>query len=420
MYVDKVTISIKAGDGGNGVVSFRSEKYVKNGGPDGGDGGKGGNIVFIADDKINTLIDFYYKRKYVAQNGNNGEKRNCTGKSGEDLIIKVPAGTIIKDAETGKVIADMFYNGEQKIVLKGGLGGRGNAKFATPTRRSPSFAQLGTKTEMRKVVLELKTIADVGLVGFPNVGKSTILSVISDAKPKIANYHFTTLSPNLGVVKYYHDSFVVADIPGLIEGASNGVGLGLDFLRHIERTRLIVHVVDISGIEGNDAYESFVAINNELKNYSEVLSERPQIVVLNKCDVLENQDKINEFKEKVKDYPVFTLSAIQKEGVKELIDAIYAKLQTIPKAEKLVTEEFEYEEVNEETYEIVRNEDGNLEVIGGLVDRLIRNITLDDTDSFAYFQKMLKEKGIIDKLNEMGVKQGDTIVMGDIEFEFYY
>lgn len=420
MYVDKVTITIKSGDGGNGVVSFRSEKYVKNGGPDGGDGGKGGNIIFVADDKINTLIDFYYKRKYVADNGLNGQKRNCTGKSGQDLIIKVPTGTIIKDYETQKVIADMFYDGEQKVVLKGGLGGRGNAKFATPTRRSPSFAQLGTKTEARKVVLELKTIADVGLVGFPNVGKSTLLSVISDAKPKIANYHFTTLSPNLGVVKYYDDSFVVADIPGLIEGASEGVGLGLDFLRHIERTRLIVHVVDISGIEGNDAYESFLAINKELKNYSETLSERPQIVVLNKCDVLENDDKIKEFKEKVKDYPVFALSAIKKEGVKTLIDEIYAKLQTIPKAEKLVEEGFEYEEVNEETFEIVRNEDGNLEVIGGLVDRLIRNITLDDTDSFAYFQQQLKEKGILDKLNEMGVEQGDTVVMGEIEFEFYY
>lgn len=419
MYVDKITITVKSGNGGSGAVSFHTEKYVSNGGPDGGDGGNGGNVIIKADKNINTLIDFYYKRKYFATNGKNGEGDTKNGKRGEDVVIKVPTGTIIRDLETNKVIADMFEHGEEKILLKGGKGGKGNFRFRTPTRRSPSFCQTGVETQPVKIVLELKTIADVGLVGFPNVGKSTLLSVITQAKPKIANYHFTTLSPNLGVVKYYDDSFLVADIPGLIEGASDGVGLGLDFLRHVERTRLLVHVVDISGIEGTDPYDSFLAINAELKNYNEKLAEVPQIVALNKCDVAE-RETIEEFKKKVGDIPVYEISAATRSGIKELIDAVYTKLSTIPKLQKMEFEPFEYESKDERQFEIKRTAPDVYEVRGAFVDYLSRNVTLDDADSFDYFQRILKDRGVIDALYEKGVKQGDTVIIGDIEFEFWH
>ena len=290
MFLDYVKIIIKAGDGGNGKVSFHREKYVPNGGPDGGDGGNGGDVIFVADKNMNTLIDFRYQKFYRAQNGNDGEAKNCTGKSAEPLYIKVPMGTVVRDTESGKVVCDLFEDGEQVVVLKGGRGGKGNNRFAHSKRQAPSFSQLGERTEEHRVTLELKTIADVGLVGFPNVGKSTLLSVLTSAKPKIANYHFTTLNPNLGVVQMYDDSFVIADIPGLIEGASEGAGLGHYFLRHIERVRVIVHIVDISGSEGRDPVEDFNKINNELATYSTKLAEIPQIVVASKADLLENND----------------------------------------------------------------------------------------------------------------------------------
>lgn len=417
MFIDRAKVYIKSGNGGNGAVSFHREKYVANGGPDGGDGGNGGNVVVECTSELNTLIDYRFAQHFRATNGGNGSAARCRGANGEDVVLRVPRGTIIRDEETGKIIADMFYDGEKKVILKGGRGGKGNARFVLPTRQAPSFAQKGIVTEEHSIILELKTISDVGLCGFPNVGKSTLLSVISAAKPKIANYHFTTLTPNLGVVKHYDDSFVVADIPGLIEGAGAGAGLGHKFLRHVERVRLLVHVVDISGVEGRDPVEDYEKINAELEFYSEKLSQTPQIVAANKCDVLGAEEKLAEFERRtgVKPYPI---SALTRKGLPELIDAVYKKLKTLPKCEPERFEEFTYEIPDENSYDVVRTEDGTFELAGGMIDKIIRNIVLSDEESFRYFQKVLKDSGIIKALVNAGAKEGDTVRIADTEFDF--
>ena len=420
MFIDKVKIYVKAGNGGNGSVSFRREKFVAQGGPDGGDGGNGGNIIFVADKNINTLIDFRFAKRYRAENGEDGIGRNCYGKSGGDLLIKVPRGTIIRDLESGKIVADMFYDGEQKILCRGGKGGRGNAKFCTPTRQAPAFSELGEVTKEYELQLELKTIADVGLVGFPNVGKSTLLSRVSSAKPKIANYHFTTLSPNLGVVKFYNDSFVVADIPGLIEGASEGVGLGHEFLRHIERTRLIVHVVDISEFEGRNAIEDYEIINNELKSYSEKLASLPQIIALNKCDLLGgNFEKVEAFKKAYPNNIVVPISAVTNMDVEKLIAVMHEELSKLPKGEPLPIEEFDFDKRDTVSVNIEKINEDYFKVSGGLIDEIMRGIVFENSESMAYFQKRLKNEGIIEMLKQQGAEEGCTIKIGSIEFEFW-
>ncbi len=416
MFLDVAKIYIKAGNGGNGKVSFYRAKHNMCGGPDGGNGGKGGDIIFVADAAMTTLIDFKYKAHYRAENGNNGDANNSTGRSGKDLIIKVPAGTIIKDAATNKVIADMYKHGYTKTVLKGGRGGKGNAKFATPTRRSPSFAQNGVKTEEKKIALELKTIADIGLVGFPNVGKSTLLSVLTEARPKIANYHFTTLSPNLGVIKFYEDSYVIADIPGLIEGASEGLGLGHEFLRHIERVRMLVHVIDLSGSEQRNPAEDYASIRNELGKYNEKLLSLPEIVVANKLDLCDIGTK-NKVEESI-GKKVFGISAILHEGIDELLVELAKAVVNLPLPQPVAEEEFEYGEQDDMNYEIIRSADASFEVTGGFVDMLIRNVVLSDPESNRYFQFKLKERGILDDLRVKGAKDGDVIHIADIEFEF--
>jgi len=416
MFLDIATIFIKAGKGGDGAISFHTEKYVDNGGPDGGDGGDGGSVIFVADDNSSTLVDFQYAKHFRAEEGTNGSSKNCRGKNGKDLIIKVPRGTLIKDKETGRILADMFYADSKYVGAQGGKGGKGNARFATPTRKAPRFSQKGEITQEITLTLELKTIADVGLVGFPNVGKSTLLSVVSAAKPKIANYHFTTLSPNLGVVKHYDDSFVMADIPGLIEGASDGAGLGHAFLRHVERVRLIVHIVDISGIEGRDPVEDYNIIQTELKNYSEMLYNLPQIVCVNKCDMLEDDSAIKKF-EKAIGKKVIKLSAITKKGTDELLDRIVEELKVLPKQEPIHIEAVD-DTKDRTSFEVMRDSDGAFEVVGGLVDNLVRNVVLSDFESNRYFQKMLVERGVIKALKESGCEEGDIVRMSDIEFEF--
>lgn len=417
MFLDIATIFVKSGNGGDGVVSFHTEKYVAQGGPDGGDGGNGGDIVFVVDKSASTLIDFKFAKHFRAEDGSNGGAKNCKGRSGKDLYIKVPKGTVIKEKKTGNVLADMFYDDSEFLLQKGGLGGKGNARFATAQRKAPRFSQKGEKTQEVELTLELKTIADVGLVGFPNVGKSTILSVISSAKPKIANYHFTTLTPNLGVVKYYDKDFVVADIPGLIEGASEGAGLGHNFLRHIERVRLIVHVVDISGIEGRDPYEDYLTINGELESYSQKLASLPQIVVANKYDLLEDESKIEEFEKKLGE-KVIRISAISNNGTKEMLDRISKDLEDLPESEPMEVVAFDENRNDSTSYVITVDEDGIYEVHGGLINMLIRNVVLDDYESFRYFQKTLKDRGVIKALYSNGCKEGDTVRIGDIEFDF--
>lgn len=418
MFLDKVTINIKAGNGGDGKVSFHREKYIPAGGPDGGDGGNGGNIVFLADPSFNTLIDFKFKKFFRAEDGDEGAASNCTGKSGEDLVIKVPKGTVIKEFDSGRIVADMINDGDRKVLLWGGRGGKGNIRFATAQRRAPAFSQKGVKTTEYKVVLELKTIADVGLVGFPNVGKSTLLSVLTSARPKIANYHFTTLSPNLGVVKYYDNSYVIADIPGLIEGASEGAGLGHEFLRHIERVRLIVHIVDISGSEGRDPIDDYKKINEELSNYSIKLANLPQIVCANKSDLLlPGDDKIGAF-EKATNQKVYRVSAITGEGLKELLDVIWSVLKDLPKTEAFEIDGYDFDVVDNTSFEILKDENGVYVLVGGFIDMLIKNIVLSDPESNRYFQKMLIERGVIQALRDKGVKEGDIISVGDTEFEF--
>lgn len=417
MFVDKAKIYIKSGNGGNGCTSFYTEKYVPDGGPDGGDGGKGGDVIFTVDERLNSLTDFRYEQHFRAANGENGSSRFCHGKNAPDLIVKVPRGTIIRDAETGRIIADMYEEDATVTVLKGGFGGKGNARFKSSRRKAPRFSQTGEVTDEHAVTLELKTIADVGLVGYPNVGKSTLLSVISSAKPKIANYHFTTLSPNLGVVKRYDGAFVVADIPGLIEGAGDGVGLGTEFLRHVDRTRLIVHVVDISGSEGRDPVTDYRTINAELKKYDKRLASLPQIVALNKADLLYDDEAVKNFRRHVRK-PIYLISGATHQGIEELLDAVYEKLQTLPAAEKLEYEPFEYERRDTTDFEVTRDDDGGFDISGGLVEELARNVVLDSYDSFRYFQKKLKETGVIKALRKAGAKDGDTVRVLDVEFEF--
>ena len=413
MFIDKVRIYIKAGDGGNGSASLHTEKFVPNGGPDGGDGGKGGDVVFVASSAINTLNQFYFQKHFRAGNGENGARKNCYGKSGEDIEVTVPTGTIVKDAKTGGIIADMFADGQREVILKGGRGGRGNRHFANSRRQAPRFAEHG------EIILELKTIADVGLVGFPNVGKSTLLSVISDAKPKIANYHFTTLSPNLGVVSFYDKSFVVADIPGLIEGASRGAGLGHDFLRHIERTRLLVHVVDISGSEQRDPIRDFETINNEIYSYDEDMKDVPMVVVANKMDMPDAEENLKKFKAKYGDmYTIIPMMTLIHEGVEKLLTTLVEILKTLPPQEKMVFEPFTYEEADYSSFTIDKLDQQTYEVTGGLIDSLARKVNMDDYDSFAYFQRVLKQRGVIAELRKAGAKDGDTVIVGDLEFDF--
>ena len=418
MFIDKVKIYIKSGNGGNGSASLHTEKYVANGGPDGGDGGKGGDIIFEATSSENTLNLFHFQKHFRAGNGENGGKKNCYGKQGEDLVVKVPVGTVVKTMD-GQVIADMFYDGQREIILKGGKGGRGNRHFANSRRQSPSFAEHGVKTEEYEVILELKTIADVGLVGFPNVGKSTLLSVVSSARPKIANYHFTTLSPNLGVVSFYDQTFVMADIPGLIEGASEGAGLGHSFLRHIERTRILVHVVDISGSEDRDPIDDFNLINNEIYSYDEALRDLPMIVVANKMDMPNADENLKAFQKKFgKKYTIIPMTTIIHEGVDVLLKAIVDKLVTLPPLEPMQFEPISLQKEEEDTFEIVKLDEDVFEVVGGLVAILSRKVNMDDYDSFRYFQHVLKDKGVIKALRNAGATDGSTVIVGDIEFDF--
>ena len=416
MFLDIATIFVKPGNGGDGAVSFHTEKYVAKGGPDGGDGGKGGDIIFVADANSSTLIDFRFAKHFRAENGANGSGKNCTGRSGQDLVIKVPRGTVVKDKQTGDVLADIFYDDSRVVLFKGGRGGKGNAHFATSRRKAPRFSQTGEKTVEVELTLELKTIADVGLVGFPNVGKSTLLSVVSAARPKIADYHFTTLTPNLGVVAYGDGSFVMADIPGLIEGASQGAGLGTRFLRHIERVRLIVHVVDVSGSEGRDPYEDFVKINSELREYSAKLAALPQIVCANKCDIA-TEEQIAEFERKV-GQKVIPISAATRKGVDELLAAISARLAELPKQQPLEVVERREEYVDPSSFTVDIAEDGAFVVTGPLVDKLTRTTILDDYGSFNYFQKRLTDAGVIAALLKAGMVEGDTVRIADTEFEY--
>ena len=416
MFLDIATIFVKPGNGGDGAVSFHTEKYVAKGGPDGGDGGKGGDIIFVADANSSTLIDFRFAKHFRAENGANGSGKNCTGRSGQDLVIKVPRGTVVKDKQTGDVLADIFYDDSRVVLFKGGRGGKGNAHFATSRRKAPRFSQTGEKTVEVELTLELKTIADVGLVGFPNVGKSTLLSVVSAARPKIADYHFTTLTPNLGVVAYGDGSFVMADIPGLIEGASQGAGLGTRFLRHIERVRLIVHVVDVSGCEERDPYDDFVKINKELSEYSAILAALPQIVCANKCDIA-TEEQIAEFERKV-GQKVIPISAATRKGVDELLAAISARLAELPKQQPLEVVERREEYVDPSSFTVDIAEDGAFVVTGPLVDKLTRTTILDDYGSFNYFQKRLTDAGVIAALLKAGMVEGDTVRIADTEFEY--
>ncbi len=422
MFTDYVKITAKAGNGGNGAISFRHEKYVAAGGPDGGDGGKGGDIYFVVDQDANTLIDFRYKKKFKAENGNNGEGARRFGKSGEDLYIKVPIGTIIKDAKTERVLADLSEKNQKALILHGGRGGKGNSNFATATRQAPRFAQDGEDGEEKELILELKLLADVGLIGFPNVGKSTLLSIVTDAKPKIADYHFTTLDPNLGVVKKeYGESFVIADIPGIIEGASEGIGLGTQFLRHIERTRLLLHVIDISGSEGRNPVEDFYTINNELKKYSQKLSERKQIIVANKIDSMQDESLYKNLEKlaKEKGLEIFKISAATNTGIKELIIHVSQVLKTLPKENlvKISNEEKLYTLEDEEPFTITM--DGKTYVVNGpAVEKLMKRVNLNDNESMYYFHKTLDELGVSQRLKEMGIKDGDSVTIAGWELEW--
>ncbi len=422
MFTDYTKIIIKSGDGGNGAATFRREKYVASGGPDGGDGGNGGNVYFQVDKDKNTLIDFRYNKKFKAKNGENGNGSHCNGKYGEDLYIKVPIGTVIKDAETGKVIADLSEPNKKELILKGGRGGRGNSHFATATRQAPRFSEDGEKGEEKELILELKLLADVGLLGFPNVGKSTFLSIVTDAKPKIANYHFTTIEPNLGVVKTKDgDGFVIADIPGIIEGASEGVGLGIQFLRHVERTRLLLHFLDVSGQEGRNPVEDFYAINKELKKYSEKLSTRKQIIVANKIDVMQDDTLLKEVEKlaKKEKMEMFKISAVTKDGVEELIDYVTKILKTLPKEDLIEIEDkivYTLEDKKDEWK--IEKVDGVFKVTGKAIQRLMGRVNIEDNESIYYLQKSLKNMGVDDKLKEMGVCEGDTVILDDWELEW--
>lgn len=426
MFVDKAEIILKAGNGGHGGMSFRREKYVPNGGPDGGNGGHGGNIVFMADDGFRTLMEFKYKRKHKAESGENGTGGRSTGKTGEDLIIKVPVGTIVKDKETGKIICDLSENGQKYRVAEGGQGGRGNMNFATSTRQAPRFAQGGIKGQERTVILELKLLADVGLIGFPNVGKSTLLSVITKAKPKIANYHFTTIVPNLGVVEWRNfDPFVIADIPGLIEGAHEGTGLGDQFLRHVERTKLLIHLLDASGSEGREPLDDFKKINFELEKYNEKLAKRIQIVALNKVDLVSDTDEVETLKSELENlgYEIFVISAVTGQGLNELLSRTIQLLDEIGEVEPI----FDFEPAEEMIYTpdfkekqfSIEQFDHLFIVKAAFLERLINSVNFEDLDSIGFFQRVLKDKGVFEELERMGIQDEDVVQLEEIEFEYF-
>ena len=424
MFVDKAQIFVKSGKGGDGAVSFRREPYVPQGGPDGGNGGKGGSVVLLADRNLRTLMDFRYKRKYEAQPGENGRGKQQYGKDAPDLLIKVPVGTVVRDVASGNIMADLKEDGQRFVAAKGGKGGKGNVWFKNSVRQAPNFAESGGFSVERSIELELKLIADVGLVGYPNVGKSTLLSVSTSANPKIANYHFTTLTPNLGVVTLYDQSFIMADIPGLIEGASEGMGLGLDFLKHIERTRVLIHIVDVSGSEGRDPIEDFEKINAELKNYSEKLAQKPMLVAANKMDMAEDE-AFERFKDYVegKGYQVFPMSAPIHEGVDELLRAALNTLNSLPEEteEEIVffnapdpEDEPDFRDIN-----ISQDEDGTFVLTGKQLRKIFDSTNFNDTGSLRYLYKYIENKGVIAELEEMGLEDGDTIKVFDYEFEYF-
>ena len=419
-FVDQARIRIEAGRGGDGCVSFHREKYVAAGGPDGGDGGKGGDVILVADDHFSSLISFKYKRKYAAENGQSGAAKRCTGKSAPDLVIKVPRGTVVRDAESGRVLADI--SGDEPVVIaKGGRGGKGNQHFASSTRQVPRFAKPGYDGEELDVLLELKLLADVGLVGFPNVGKSTLISVVSAAKPQIANYHFTTLEPVLGVVRLDDErSFVMADIPGLIEGAADGAGLGHAFLRHVERCRLIVHVLDCAGSEARDPIEDFETINRELRNFSDDLAKCPQIVAANKSDIAE-PEQIERLKQYIEaqGLPFFVISAAANQGIQPLINEVARTLETLPPVKRFEPEAApEQTETDARSFEITRDDDGTFVVEAEFLEPIMRTVNPDDWSSLQYFERVLISSGIIDRLQEMGAKEGDTVSVNGFEFDY--
>lgn len=426
MVIDYVKISVKAGDGGNGAVSFRREKYIAAGGPDGGDGGKGGDVYFKVDSNTSTLLDFKYKKKFKAEDGKRGEGARKAGKSGQNLYISVPKGTIIKDIDKNVIVADLSKDGQEFLIAKGGKGGRGNAQFATSTRQVPNFAEQGKKGVEKSLELELKMLADVGLVGFPNVGKSTLISIVSSAKPKIANYHFTTLDPSLGVVKpKTGEPFVMADIPGIIEGASDGVGLGIRFLKHVERTRLLLHVLDAAGTEGRNPVDDFNKINKELKSYSKILADKEQIVVANKMDVANDKKLIEEIEDMCKknNLKLFKISAATREGIDDLIEYVAQKLKDIPKEDIVEVDEMygvEDEIVDQEwNIEVQTRKDGKYYIVyGAPIERLMSKVNIFDVESRQYMQKILNQIGVMDKLREMGIKPGDFIEIEEYQLEY--
>ncbi|WP_134686081.1 GTPase ObgE [Brevibacillus migulae] len=423
MFVDQVMIEVKGGDGGNGSVSFRREKYVPMGGPAGGDGGRGADVVFVVDEGLRTLVDFRYQRHFRAPRGENGRTKNMHGAGAEDLVVRVPPGTTVTDADTGEVIADLLEHGQRAIIAKGGRGGRGNTRFATPSNPAPEISENGEPGQVRKVILELKLIADVGLVGYPSVGKSTLLSSVTAAKPKIAAYHFTTLTPNLGVVDLGEKSFVMADLPGLIEGAHEGVGLGHQFLRHVERTRLIVHVIDMAATDGRDPIEDYKQINEELKLYNIKLEDRPQIVAANKMDVPEAEENLKRFKEQFPDVPVYAISAATRQGVQELMYAVADRLETIPTRLEVedvaeVEERVVYRAEKEPDEFHIIMEDDTYVVTGDKLEKLVRMTNLNSYDSVQRFVRIMRNMGVDDALRREGAKHGDTVRIGTWEFEF--
>jgi len=426
MFADRAEIHIRSGKGGDGHVSFYKALYVPAGGPDGGDGGEGGDLIFEVDKGLNTLSDFRFVRKYSAEDGENGGKNNCHGRNGKDLIVKVPEGTVIKEKETGKVIVDMSHGHTREVILKGGRGGKGNQHYATPTMQVPKYAQPGQKAQEMDVLLELKVIADVGLVGFPNVGKSTLLSRVSNAKPKIGNYHFTTLTPNLGVVDLEGGGFVIADIPGLIEGASEGAGLGHEFLRHIERTKVIIHLVDAASTEGRDPIEDIELINSELEAYNPELAHRPQVIAANKTDVLYEEDAeaiIQKLKDtyEPKGIPVFAISAVSGKGMKELLYHVKGMLNKLDDTPVVFEREFFPEDLVQfdEPYEVWKEDDNLFVVEGPRIEKMLGYTNLDSEKGFAFFQNFLKENGILEKLEELEIQEGDTVRMYGLSFDYY-
>ncbi|MFV0441086.1 MAG: GTPase ObgE [Lachnospirales bacterium] len=423
MFIDRAKVNIKGGDGGNGFVSFYRAKYVTNGGPDGGDGGKGGDIIFIADESLTTLYDFKFKKKFHAPRGEDGFKNNCSGKKGESLVIKVPVGTIVREEKSNKVMADFTYHGEERVMIKGGRGGRGNQHFATSVMQAPEYCEQGKKAKEYSIVLELKLIADVGLLGFPNVGKSTFLSMVTNANPKIANYHFTTLAPNLGVVRSkWGEDYVLADIPGIIEGASDGVGLGHEFLRHIERTKVFIHIVDGSGQEGDDPLENIKIINNELKNYDETLLDRPQVIVVNKMDIQESQENFEKIKAEYepKGYKVFACSAVMNNGLQEVLAEVAKILKDYP-TNIVFEEDFEeYVEERAEKHKFTLEVRGNTYELEGVgIEKMLGYTNLESEKGYAFFQKYIRDQGIVEALENAGIKEGDTVKMYELEFEYF-